>query len=138
LHKLPKKFWKSDYQVKSYKDFASQRNFRGKCIWFFTQTTITFLSCWIFKFPSSHRNYILSCTNYRKNFENRITKSKVIKILRVNLISVAGVYLFRYWTVRPMTVRPMDSSSNDNWSKDNSSNGTIRPKDNSSKRQFVQ
>jgi hypothetical protein len=31
--------------------------------WFFTQTTITFLFCWIFKFPSSHRNYILSCTN---------------------------------------------------------------------------
>jgi hypothetical protein len=32
----------------------------------------------------------------------------------------------------------LDSSSNEYWSEDNSSNGTIRPKDNSSKRQFVQ
>ena len=58
---------------------------------FFTRTTINFLPCWIFKFYSSHRNYILSFTNYWKKFENQITKSIVIKILRVNVISVPGV-----------------------------------------------
>jgi hypothetical protein len=32
LAQITEKIWISDYQVKSYKDFASQRNFRDKCI----------------------------------------------------------------------------------------------------------